>query len=412
MFQFRLFANACCLLVLGLVVANCLPLQGQTLMHGTSPGATVRMVATDWSVLETQEPRRDLPCSVTPAPPAVGLDLRFHAGYEVSIPLKDLAGGDNLLTTIFRVIPEDRKDDALYFVQRTRVPSIEADASGNAYLEGAFDLGAGRYHVDWLMRDHTDHVCSFYWDTDAVLPAKDKQINLTLAPGSVEPAETEPFKDDPPVERAQGDLLNVKILVNFAPQDEHSAGLLQPDTTALVSILRGISREPRIGKFSVVAFNLQEQRVLYRQDHGNHIDFPALGEALRTMRLGTIDIKRLSTKNGETEFLTQLIQQELRADDRPDALIFAGPKALLEESVPRDSLKEVGDVEYPVFYMNYNLEPQSVPWRDAIGRTVKFFRGSEFTISKPRDLWSAMTDMVSRIVKFRSTRKTAGLSSQ
>jgi hypothetical protein len=80
--------------------------------------------------------------------------------------------------------------------------------------------------------------------------------------------------------------------------------------------------------------------------------------------------------------------------------------------VPRDSLKEVGDIEYPVFYMNYNVEPQAVPWRDAIGRTVKFFRGSEFTISKPRDLWSAMTDMVSKTVKFRSTRRTAGPASR
>jgi hypothetical protein len=411
MFPFRLFADACALLVPGLVLSNCPVLEGQTLMHGASPGATVRMVPTDWSVLETQEPRKDLPCSVTPAAPVVGFDLRFHAGYAVSIPLKDLTGGDKL-TTIFRVLPKDLKEDASYFAQETRVPSIEADASGNAYLEGAFDLGAGRYHVDWLMRDHTGQVCSFYWDTDAVLPAKDKQIHLTLAPGSVEPAETEPFKDDPPVERAQGDLLDVKILINFAPQDEHSAGLFQPDTTALVSILRGISREPRIGKFSVVAFNLQEERVLYRQERGNYIDFPALGEALRTMHLGTIDIKRLSTKNGETEFLTQLIQQELGGEDRPDALIFAGPKALLEESVPRDSLKEVGDIEYPVFYMNYNVEPQAVPWRDAIGRTVKFFRGSEFTISKPRDLWSAMTDMVSKTVKFRSTRRTAGPASR
>jgi hypothetical protein len=184
------------------------------------------------------------------------------------------------------------------------------------------------------------------------------------------------------------------------------------DTAALVSILRGISREPRIGKFSVIAFNMQEQRILYRQENGNRIDFPALGEALRTMRLGTVDLKRLSNKNGETEFLASLIQQELGGEDHPDALIFAGPKALLDENVSRDSLKEVGEVEYPVFYMNYNLQPQNMPWRDAIGRAVKFFRGYEFTISKPRDLWAAMTDMVSRIVKFKNTRRTAGLASQ
>jgi hypothetical protein len=130
------------------------------------------------------------------------------------------------------------------------------------------------------------------------------------------------------------------------------------------------------------------------------------------MHLGTVDIKRLNTKNGETEFLSTLIQQELKGEGHPDALIFAGPKVLLEENVSRDSLKEIGEVEYPVFYMNYNLQPQSMPWRDAIGSAVKFFRGYEFTISRPRDLWSAMTDMISKIVKFRSTRKTAALGSQ
>ena len=279
---------------------------------------------------------------------------------------------------------------------------------GNAFLQGVFDMGEGRYHVDWLMRDRSERVCSFYWDTDAELPAKDKATGNDAAPGRVRAAESEPFKEEPPVERLQGEPpLNVKILVNFAPEDAHSAALHPVDMSALVSILRGIFREPRIGKFSVVAFNLQEQRILYRQENGTRIDFPALGEALQSMKLGTVDLKRLSNKNGETDFLTSLIQQELGGEEHPDALIFAGPKTLLDDSVPRDSLKEVGEVEYPVFYMNYNLQPQNVPWRDAIGRAVKFFRGYEFTISKPKDLWVAVSDMVARIVRFRTTRKTA-----
>jgi hypothetical protein len=404
--------DAVSLLLPTLALAGCLVVKAQTPIHGMAPGGAVRMVPTDWSILETQEPRKDLPCSVTPVKPVVGFDLRFHAGYEVAIPLKELAGADNLLTMIFRVTPGNRKDDASYFVQRVRVPSIDPEASGDAFLEGAFDLGEGKYHVDWLMRDRAERVCSSYWDTDAELTVRDKGLNLTLEPEAVRASDTEPFKEEPPVERAQGQPpLNVKILVNFAPQNAHSAALPAIDQTALVSILRGISREPQIGRFSVVAFNLQQQKILYRQQDENRIDFPALGQALETMHLGTVDIKSLKTKNGETEFLSTLIQQELKGEGHPDALIFAGPKALLEENVSRDSLKEVGEVEYPVFYMNYNLQPQSMPWRDAIGSAVKFFRGYEFTISRPRDLWSAMTDMVSKIVKFRSTRRTAGLGS-
>jgi len=402
------------------VVARWLPglavgliLHAQTPIVGSGPGGAVRIFNTDLAVLEVQEPRKDLPCTVSPVKPVLGFDLRFHAGYEVSVPLRELAGAENLLTMIFRITPDSHKDEPFFFVQRIRVPPIPEDAKGEAYLQGGFDLGEGHYHVDWLMRDRSERVCSFYWDAEAALPPKDKQISVGLPPDSIQASETEPFKEEPPVARAQGELpLNVKVLINFAPQNSRSATLQPLDTTALVSILRSISREPRIGKFSIVAFNLQEQRILYRQDKADRIDFPALGEALHSLNLGTIDLKKLIQKNGETEFLTNLIQREIGGEEQPDGLIFAGPKVMLEENVPVDSLKEVGEVEYPVFYMNYNLQPQTNPWKDAIGRTVKFFKGYEFTISRPRDLWVATTEIVSRILKFKSARRTSGVASQ
>jgi hypothetical protein len=204
----------------------------------------------------------------------------------------------------------------------------------------------------------------------------------------------------------------VKVLVNFAPQNQRSAVLQPTDTSALTAILRNISREPRIGKFSVVAFNLQEHRIVYRQDNADKIDFPALGEAVQSISPGTVDLSRLGQKNGETEFLKRLLHEELGSGDGPDAVVFAGPKALLEENVSPESLKEIGGVSYPVFYMNYNLYPQQVPWNDAIGKAVKFLKGYEYTISKPRDLWFAVTEMVSRIVKTKQDRRSGTSSSE
>jgi len=396
-----------------LALADCPILKAQVPLLSSSPGQAVRMFPTDWAVLETQEPRTDLPCLVNPVKPVVGFDMRFHAGYEIRVPLRELAGASNSLTIIFRVTPEAGGERPHYFVQRIPVPEIEPNTGGEASLQGVFDLGEGRYHVDWLMRDRADRLCSFYWEAEALLAAKDRQLGMTIPPETVEAADAEPFREEPPVERAQGEPpLNVKILLNFAPPDASSPVLQPPDTLALVSILRSIAREPRVGKFSLVAFNLQEQRVFYRQENADRIDFPALGQALGSLRLGTVDLRRLSHKNGETDFLANLIQQELGGRDHPDALVFAGPKAMLEEEVPRGSLKEVGDVEYPVFYMNYNLAPQLSPWRDAIGRTVRFFRGSEFTISRPRDLWAATSDMIARIVKFRTSRRAASTAAQ
>src|SRR5207237_9585565 len=109
-------------------------LRGQVVMEGSGPGRLVRIFNTDSAVLESQEVRKDLPCTVTPMKPALGFDLRFHSGYEVSIPLKDLAGSEDLLTMIFRVTPDNHKDEPVYFSQRLSVPAIEEHATGNAYL--------------------------------------------------------------------------------------------------------------------------------------------------------------------------------------------------------------------------------------------------------------------------------------
>jgi hypothetical protein len=391
------------------------PAHGQSLIPTSAPNSHVNIFNTDLAVLEAGEVRKDLPCSVTPSKPTIGFDLRFHAGYEVTIPLKEMAGGENMLSIIFRVEQQNHRDQPLYFVQRVRVPAIEEDAKGDAYLQGAFDVGEGQYHVDWLMRDRTERVCSSYWDSEAALVPKDRPMTLFINPGVIQPANTEQFKEEPPVQRVSNEApLNVKVLVNFAPQNSLSAALQPVDTSALVSILRTIVRDPHIGKFSLVAFNMQEQKVLYRQERADRIDFPALGAAINTLNLGTVDLKQLGDKHGDTDFLTDLVRKEVVASpqNHPDALIFAGPKVMLDANVPEDSLKEAGGVDFPVFYMNYNLNPQAVPWKDAISHTVKFFRGTEYTISRPRDLWFAVSEMVSRIVKSRNARQTASISSQ
>lgn len=385
----------------------------QAFLGGVGRGPGVILFSNDRAVLEAGEPRKDLPCAVVHEKPVLGFDLRFHAGYEMTVPLKELAGSENLLTILFRVIPESEKEEPRYFTQRIRVPAIDEEAKGDAFLQGSFDVGEGKYHVDWLVRDRSERVCSSYWDFEAALPAKDKQVSVIVAPNSIQPAEIEQFREEPPVSRNPDGPLNVKVLVNFAPQNMRSAALQPLDVNALLSILRTISRDPRIGKFTLVAFNIQEQKVVFRQANSDRIDFPSLGKALTELKLGTIDLDRLSRKNSETHFLANLIRDELRPDDpTPDALVFAGPKAMLEENVSPDFLKELGEPAFPVFYMNYNLFPQQVPWRDSISYAVKHFRGFEYTISRPRDLWYAVSEMVSRAAKTRVTRKAQLQSGQ
>src|SRR6185437_8986625 len=157
-------------------------LPAQELMTPAAPGGSVRLFTTDAAILEAQDARKDLPCVVTPNRPNLGFDLKFHSGYDVGVPLKELAGSENQLTMVFRVTPDGHPDEPVYFSQHVAVPAIDDDEKGPAYLQGEFNVGEGKYHIDWLMRDRSERVCSSHWDIEAALPKNDKQMALDIQP--------------------------------------------------------------------------------------------------------------------------------------------------------------------------------------------------------------------------------------
>jgi hypothetical protein len=389
------------------LVGFCPAADAQHLLRTADAVSAVNLLPTDAAVLDMEEVKKDLPCTVTSVKPVLGFDLRFHSGYEISIPLRELAGNGQTLTVMFSVTPNSSRDNPRYFSQKFKVPDIPDDAGGKTLLGGEFDVGEGAYHVRWLMRDHQERICSSNWDISATLNGRDQEMKMNIVPDAVEASEPEFFKPEPPVARKPGsDPLKVKVLINYAPQETAAAAMAPVDASALVSILRTIAREPRIMKFSVVAFNMNEQRVVYRGDNLDEIDFPDLGRQLSSLKLGMVDYKQLADRHSPTDFLTRLVQDEL-AGNPADAVIFAGPKAFIDEPVPQDTLKDIGNIGYPLFYMNYTMLPpggtwnDTTPWRDAIGTVVKRLRGFEYTITRPRDLWMAWTDIMSHIVKVK-----------
>ena len=90
-------------LAAAIALATVLPIAApaQAIMGGNA-GAP-RLFGTDMAVLEAGEPRKDLPCSVDHEKAVLGFDLRFHAAYDVNVPLRELSGSENLLTILFRV---------------------------------------------------------------------------------------------------------------------------------------------------------------------------------------------------------------------------------------------------------------------------------------------------------------------
>jgi hypothetical protein len=401
-------------LVIGVVFTLlALPASSQMLLKPAQPGDVLNLLPSDVAILEAGEVRQDIPCTVTDRKAELGFDLRFHGGFDVTVPLHELSGSGETLTVVFRVYPRDTPARASYFVQHFNVPPIEEDAKGDATLQGGIDLGEGNYHVDWLMRDRAEHLCSSSWEVNAELPVKDKPMPLFIKANQVTESIPQPFTNDPASEASKpdDDNLTVKLLVNFAPQEAYSAALQRSDTDALVTILKTIQRDPRVAHLSLVAFNIDEGRIVYRQQMSSHIDFAALGQALQTMKLGTVNLQHLEQKHSDSDFLQSLITTEVSDTAHPDAVIFAGPKAMLSADVPQDSLRRIGDVECPVFYMNYALDPRAVPWKDSISHAIRTFKGIEYTVSRPRDLWFSTSEMVARIARHKRERAVATAAS-
>ena len=360
-------------------------------------GKTTIPYPTDVAIIEGHEVRTDLTCKVTPDHPEIGFDLGFHAGYRVTVPLAELAGKKNELTAVFRVTPEDHPDQQVYFSQKWGVPEIADDASGSAELGGTFELGEGRYQVEWLMRDHNEQrYCTSRWLIAADHPrGRNSQIELRLPPGTVAEDRSEPYASEGAVQRDATHALRVSVLYNVAPQSPRASGMRSMETEAVLSILRRIAREPRIGSYSITAFNLDRNEVVFRRADAPEVDFPALGKAVKEAHLGTVDVRNLVRSDSEAGFLGVLLAEET-GRNHPDALIFVGPKTNAEFKVS-SAVKAMGAPLCPVFYLNYNAEPTANPWRDAIGSVVKLWKGFEYTITRPRDLFAAWNEVMTRI---------------
>jgi hypothetical protein len=371
---------------------------GQTLIPGLSAGGGMRPLQTDLEALESRQPRRDLQCDVTALKPELGFDFMFQTGYEVRVPIRELAGDGNELTVLFRVVPEDRPDASSYMVQKVPVPVLEAHGGGEGKFYGIFTLGEGKYHVDWLMRDQRERTCSLSWDLETTLNSRDSQLKQWIPKSLVQPRGPL-FASEPPIIRTpEGGSPRFSIIVNFDPSDPSAALIDEPGLYGLLAILRRMGRDPRIEPYSIIICSVETQQVVYQQESRSSIDFTALEKALGSVKLGTVDAKRLISTNSPAQFVADLIREQLHKENS-DALVVIGPKGGAETRVSRQALESFDKLGKPAFYLSYVTGQQGRPRRDPISSIMQHLRGFEYRIDRPKDFFNAWSDVVARIVR-------------
>jgi hypothetical protein len=383
-------------LLLGLAISELCP--AQTVLNTSR----FHILGSDLAVFESEEKRTDLRCEATAVNPQLDFDLRAHVGYNVVIPMQELAGPRQRLRIMARVTPAGKPEKTFFLVDRIQVPAIDEDAKGSAGISGEFMAGPGKYAVDWLMRDGRERVCSNHWEF--TVKPNDKGVLPGVAPETITEAPKDPFAEQsPPKQLTPGQPLHIKFLVNFSTMNDRESAMKPRDVAALVAMLRGVAQLPQVGRFSIVAFAMSEEKVIYREDNVPKIDFPALGKAVKSIHTGVVDYSQLADPESKTRFLTSLLTEHVglngageQASD-PDAIILVGPKVMLDKKLDKDTIEESAQTHVPVFYLNYNPDPIGNPWKGAIDSVLKAYRGLAYTITAPRDFGSALADMTTRL---------------
>jgi hypothetical protein len=335
------------------------------------------------------------PCFVRPARTQLGFDLGFRTGYAVRIRLRDLAGKGGRLTTIFRVTPQYSPDKPTHFVQEWTVPPIAEGSHGDVWLDGTFTIGSGNYKVDWLMRDWHGGVCSASWTLSPRLPHGAGHIATAFPRGAVlASGEDQAAQAQPRDAKAIGGL-HLAVLVHAGSNRAGAWSVSDEDRDRILSILRTIGREPRVRSFSVLAFNLETTRILYKETETSRIDMAELNSAMKSLRLGTIALDELATEGAEAQFLTDVAgNQDFWG--HADALVFVGPKCSLDQALTDSMRRQLGSACRPVFYLSYGGRTLHRD-RDPISAAVRHWRGNEFNLGKPLDLVSAWSRIMSRL---------------
>jgi hypothetical protein len=178
------------------------------------------------------------------------------------------------------------------------------------------------------MRDARQRVCTSHWELEAKAGIGKQDVPLTLGPNQIFDVDRSSLSNGSPNGRAPVQPLRIKLLVNLSPANPQDGLLRSGDAAVLLSIVHSIADQPGIAVSGLVACNLWDQKILYRQESVDQIDFRALERAIQSPTAGTIDIRLLRDPQSETHFVTKLLTDQLGAQtDRPMPSSSWAPKS-------------------------------------------------------------------------------------
>jgi hypothetical protein len=373
------------------------PLRGQELLPPGEQAAASRLFDQSF---QTER----LNCTIERERPVLDFTFHFDAGFRITCPFREFGGRKTRVTILVRVTPEGGAPVVLgtYGVFRglsgKPPPAVRAKRKVNYVASGGFSVGEGRYHVEVLLADPRKHTCHRAWWIK-VSHRRQKAVPVVLAAHQVSSLRIPPWRGL----RQKGGL-RLAVLLSAGSFNPRAARLGAGYQMMLLQILSSLLQQVPCSSVRLVAFNLDQERVIYRADAFKPSGFARLQRAFNGLNLGIVSVDTLRRRNEWAQMLAKLANQQLTAKPPPDAVIILGRSFRWVEKIPREMLM----FRYPGMpgFFYFENGPRNL-FPDSLGYLAKSFGGKIYKINTPHDLGSAIRKMLEQV---REAGRNAGTS--
>jgi hypothetical protein len=337
---------------------------------------------------------RPLHCEVNPVPASLSFSFRFQTGYVVRLPLKPYAGATHRWNVLMRVTPIGGVEP-FYLTSYTRLRNIpKTKAQGE--FDGVFQVGEGRYSVDWILADDQNRACRKSWKVLARLDGKERSLKLGMAANTVAGVTFHRWKQSD--ERDVRPLDRLTVLLHAAPLYPRSNRFRFQDRMLLISSLASLLEAVPARSVRVVVFNLDQQKELFRQDDLTPDSFDRVAQSTTDLQLQIVDYRVLENRRGHISLLADLINHELAAEQPPDKVIFLGPTSRFYDKVPDTVLEQRSASAPQFFYFQYKPNwGRGADFPDSVAMAIRKVKGKTMLIHTPDEFARAIREVENQV---------------
>ena len=357
------------------------------------------------NTLLSAKPKDSMQCSISRVAPFLDFTFRYESGFSILAPLTQFDPNDEfvvyvrvtpkfgspvLLTESFNISPIPQE-------MRTRIGRKQLKKLQLA-MSGAFAIGEGSYSVEVMMVAKDRRTCRKEWkfETHKQNP---RAIPLALKPNRVEPMVSDDWDG-----RLDGQGIRLTVLLHATPMNPYSAKLYAWDRAFLLQSLTSLLKQVPCQSIRIVAFNLDQQREVFRQDSFDAQGFDRLTRTLQKMELATVSYKALERGSGP-KLLVHLASEQRSAKEASDAVVFLGPTTRFGDKMPQEMMQRVEEGGPRFFYFEYYpLFGSDFP--DSIDYLTKGLHGTVYRIHSPDELARSIKKMSEEIKHIQHAETT------